>query len=254
MESHMREVESCPGVAGARKFCIYDARKCTRLFTNVQDAQKRNRCPQARAHRSRYGLSALELVRAADSRRLQDAANSSHLNSQPWPSISASSSSPNAPATSHLRLLLPQGISNISLTLWWDPFEGFPFSGTVFNIPTSVDETAAFASTRIDWKETTKSHVFKVDLTRIKKEEVKVEVEEGRVLQINGERNIDQEEKNDKWHRMERSNGKFLRRFRLPENTKMEDIKATMENGVLTVTIPKIEVNKPELKAIDISG
>ncbi|XP_016443807.1 17.6 kDa class I heat shock protein 3 [Nicotiana tabacum] len=136
----------------------------------------------------------------------------------------------------------------------WDPFEGFPFSGTVANIPTSTRETAAFSSARIDWKETPESHVFKVDLPGIKKEEVKVEVEEGRVLQISGERSREQEEKNDKWHSMERSSGKFLRRFRLPENIKMEEIKATMENGVLTVTVPKMEEKKPEVKAIDISG
>ncbi|OIT20702.1 PREDICTED: 18.2 kDa class I heat shock protein-like [Nicotiana attenuata] len=136
----------------------------------------------------------------------------------------------------------------------WDPFEGFPFSGTVANVPTAARETVAFASARIDWKETPEAHVFKVDLPGIKKEEVKVEVEEGRVLQISGERSREQEEKDDKWHRLERSSGKFLRRFRLPENTKMEEIKAAMENGVLTVTVPKMEEKKPEVKAIDISA
>ena len=45
-----------------------------------------------------------------------------------------------------------------------------------------------------------------------------------------------------------------MRRFRLPENVKMEQMKASMENGVLTVTVPKEEVNKPEVKSIDISG
>ncbi|KAK4343944.1 hypothetical protein RND71_037038 [Anisodus tanguticus] len=91
-------------------------------------------------------------------------------------------------------------------------------------------------------------------MSGIKKEEVKVEVEEGRFLQISGERSREQEEKNDQWHRMERSSGKFLRRFRLPENANTGEIKAAMENEVLTVTLPKEEEKKPEVKAIDISS
>ena len=83
---------------------------------------------------------------------------------------------------------------------------------------------------------------------------MKVEVEEGRILQISGDRSVEKEEKNDKWHRVERSSGQFMRRFRLPENVKVEEVKAAMENGVLTVTVPKAEVKKPDVKAIDISG
>ncbi|KAI8540029.1 hypothetical protein RHMOL_Rhmol09G0229400 [Rhododendron molle] len=142
----------------------------------------------------------------------------------------------------------------------WDPFQGFPFptaaTTTALSIPRSefAADTAAFANTHIDWKETPEAHVFKADLPGLKKEEVKVEVEEGRVLQISGERNKEKEDKNDTWHRVERSSGKFLRRFRLPENAKVDQVKANMENGVLTVTVPKEEVKKPDVKAIDISG
>ncbi|KAH6769169.1 HSP20-like chaperones superfamily protein [Perilla frutescens var. frutescens] len=128
----------------------------------------------------------------------------------------------------------------------WDPFPDWQVS--------TGNETSQFAATRIDWKETPEAHVFKADVPGLKKEEVKVEVEEGNVLQISGERSREKEEKNDTWHRMERSSGQFLRRFRLPENAKMSEIKASMENGVLTVTVPKEEVKKPEVKAIDISG
>lgn len=133
----------------------------------------------------------------------------------------------------------------------WDPFN---FSGAITDAPPSGRETSAIANTRIDWKETPEAHVLKADLPGLKKEEVKVEVEEGRVLQISGERVREKEEKNDKWHRVERSSGNFVRRFRLPENAKMDQVRASMENGVLTVVVPKEEEKKPEVKAIEISG
>lgn len=130
----------------------------------------------------------------------------------------------------------------------WDPFNAMSQSLS------SARDAEAFVNARIDWKETPEAHVFRADLPGVKKEEVKVEVEDGRVLQISGERSREKEEKNDKWHRVERSSGKFLRRFRLPENTKLDEVKASMENGVLTVTVPKVEEKKPEIKSIDISG
>ena len=130
----------------------------------------------------------------------------------------------------------------------WDPFQDFPFRSEF------AAETAAFANTRIDWKETPEAHVFKADLPGLKKEEVKVEIEEGRVLQISGERRKEEEEKKETWHRVERSSGKFLRRFRLPENARVDQVNASMENGVLTVTVPKLEVKEPLVKAVEISG
>ncbi|KAF8411996.1 hypothetical protein HHK36_004555 [Tetracentron sinense] len=137
----------------------------------------------------------------------------------------------------------------------WDPFQDFPFSTSLTGPRSEFSgETSAFANTRIDWKETPEAHVFKADLPGLKKEEVKVEVEEGKVLQISGERSKEKEEKNDQWHRVERSSGKFLRQFRLPENAKVDQVKAAMDNGVLIVTIPKEEMKKPEVKAIEISG
>ena len=132
----------------------------------------------------------------------------------------------------------------------WDPFKDFPF-------PTASDasrETSALVNTRVDWKETPEAHVFKADLPGIKKEEVKVEVEDDRILQISGERNVEKEDKNDTWHRVERSSGKFTRRFRLPENARLNEVKASMENGVLTITVPKVEVKKPDVKSVKISG
>ncbi|KAL4199560.1 hypothetical protein AMTRI_Chr03g145540 [Amborella trichopoda] len=133
----------------------------------------------------------------------------------------------------------------------WDPFHGFLPSSSMISPNHS---TSALLNTRFDWKETDNAHVFKADLPGLNKEEVTVELEDGRVLQISGERKREKEEKNDKWHRIERSQGKFVRRFRHPENAKIDGVKAAMENGVLTVTVPKVESPNPDVKSIQISG
>ncbi|CAA0175159.1 unnamed protein product [Arabidopsis thaliana] len=131
----------------------------------------------------------------------------------------------------------------------WDPFKELQF-------PSSLSgETSAITNARVDWKETAEAHVFKADLPGMKKEEVKVEIEDDSVLKISGERHVEKEEKQDTWHRVERSSGQFSRKFKLPENVKMDQVKASMENGVLTVTVPKVETKKKaQVKSIDISG
>ncbi|XP_040992165.1 18.1 kDa class I heat shock protein-like [Juglans microcarpa x Juglans regia] len=138
---------------------------------------------------------------------------------------------------------------------FWDSYGDFSLRSSLTSVrfPACCSETSAFANVRIDWKETPEAHLLKADLPGLKKEEVKVEVEDGRVLQISGERNSENEDKNDAWHRLERSSGKFLRSLRMPKNAKMNQIKAAMENGVLTVTIPKEEVKKPDVRDVEIS-
>ncbi len=86
----------------------------------------------------------------------------------------------------------------------------------------------------------------------LQKEDVKVTLEGDRTLQISGERTREQEKKTDTWHRVERSHGKFLRRFRLPDNANVESVNAKVENGVLTVTVPKAKKAEPEVRVVNI--
>ncbi|KAE8697126.1 17.5 kDa class I heat shock protein [Hibiscus syriacus] len=123
----------------------------------------------------------------------------------------------------------------------YDPFLSMVNRCPVLNTPT-------------DWKEIPEAHVFISDLPGLKKEEVNVEVDDERVLKIYGERKEEKYDKNDKWHRMERCRGKFRRSFELPENAKTDGVKASMENGVMVVTVPKQEVKKPAKKMIQIEG
>jgi len=114
-------------------------------------------------------------------------------------------------------------------------------------------DTDAITSAAVDVKETNESFKFVADLPGLKKEEVNVKIEPGNVLSISGERTREAKEETDTYHRLERSTGRFLRRFQLPENVDVQKVSAACENGVLHVIVPKIPGEEPkEPEAIDV--
>lgn len=122
---------------------------------------------------------------------------------------------------------------------------------------TSVrDIRAVAANTAVDVKETPQAYEFVADLPGLKRKEVKVQVEEGNVLTISGERTREERKQSYTYHRVERSTGKFFRRFSLPENADVDKIVAKCENVVLAVNVPKKapkEVEKPKVVNVQIS-
>ena len=97
----------------------------------------------------------------------------------------------------------------------------------------------------VDITEDEKFYVIKTELPEVKKEDVHVTVEDG-VLTLTGERKFEKEEKGKKYHRIERSYGRFARTFALPDNIDAGKINATFKEGILTVTVAKSENAKPK--------
>jgi len=101
----------------------------------------------------------------------------------------------------------------------------------------------------VDISESDGEYLIKAELPEVKKEDVKVTVEDG-VLTIQGERRQEKEEKGKRYHRVERSYGSFVRSFTLPESVDEGGVKAEYKDGVLNLHLPKSEKVKP--KAIDV--
>jgi HSP20 family protein len=100
-----------------------------------------------------------------------------------------------------------------------------------------------------DITEDEKEYVIKAELPDVKKDDVKVIVENG-VLTIAGERKFEKEEKKKKYHRVERSYGSFVRSFALPDLADADKVKAEFKDGMLTVHVPKSE--KARTKQVEV--
>ena len=101
----------------------------------------------------------------------------------------------------------------------------------------------------MSFSKTESEYLIKAELPEVRKEDVKVTVENG-VLTLQGERRQEKEEKGRRFHRVERSYGSFVRSFTLPESVDEGGVKAEYKDGVLALHLPKSEKVKP--KAIDV--
>lgn len=101
----------------------------------------------------------------------------------------------------------------------------------------------------VDITEDDREYLIKAELPEVRKEDVKVTVENG-VLTISGERKFEKEEKDKRYHRIERAYGSFTRSFSVPDDADDSKVSAEFKDGVLTVRLVKSEKARP--KAIEV--
>ncbi len=104
----------------------------------------------------------------------------------------------------------------------------------------------------VDIAEDDKEYLITTELPEVKKEDVKVTVENG-VLIITGERKFEKEETNKKWHRVERSYGSFARTFALPDDGDTGKVNAEFKDGMLNVRVAKSEAARPKQIEVKVS-
>ncbi len=138
----------------------------------------------------------------------------------------------------------------------WDPFRELDelqsrlstlFGRAPIRKNGAKDEALAVAewAPLVDIVEDDKEYLIKAELPEVKKDEVKVTVQDD-VLTITGERQYEKEEKEKKYHRVERAYGSFARSFTLPEDADGEKVAAEFKDGVLKVHLPKSEKARPK--------
>ncbi len=138
----------------------------------------------------------------------------------------------------------------------WDPFRELDelqsrlstlFGRAPIRKNGAKDEALAVAewAPLVDIVEDDNEYLIKAELPEVKKDEVKVTVQDD-VLTITGERQYEKEEKEKKYHRVERAYGSFARSFTLPEDADGEKVAAEFKDGVLKVHLPKSEKARPK--------
>jgi HSP20 family protein len=119
-----------------------------------------------------------------------------------------------------------------------EAFAGLPFPEQGGNILTASWVPAT------DVSEDANTIQITMELAGVNPEDVRISLE-GNVLTIRGEKRQEDEENSERVHRIERIYGMFERAFVLPNTADPERIEAQYENGVLTVSIPKVERARP---------
>jgi HSP20 family protein len=142
----------------------------------------------------------------------------------------------------------------------WNPLREMEEAQVLFNrflggFPNRIGSGEPHSLTVADWSpevdisEDDHGYLLKADLPEMKKEDVRVTVEDG-ILCVSGERKSVKEDQKKKFHRIERSFGNFRRSFTLPEDADSTKVTAEFRDGVLKVHLPTTPIARS--KALEV--
>jgi HSP20 family protein len=144
----------------------------------------------------------------------------------------------------------------------WDPFKELEEVSSrlnrIFGRTPARTESDSEMLAMADWvpsvdiSETDSGYLVKGEIPGVKKDDVKVTVQNG-MLTIQGERKQEKEEKGKKFHRVECSYGSFVRSFRVPDDADESKVKAEFKDGMINVTLPKSEKAKSKAISVPVS-
>ena len=135
-----------------------------------------------------------------------------------------------------------------------DRFNRFFPAGFATRIGSGEIDSLAVAdwSPEVDISEDDHGYLLKADLPEMKKDDVRVTVEDG-ILSVSGERKTEKEDLKKKFHRIERSFGTFRRSFTLPEDADSTKVTAEFRDGVLKVHLPTTPVTKSKATQVKVA-
>jgi HSP20 family protein len=121
--------------------------------------------------------------------------------------------------------------------LGWDPFAQM--------LPTLREREGGMWVPEFDVKETNDALIFRADMPGIEEKDLDITLT-GNRLTVSGKREAEEEQKGETWYACERSYGSFTRSFTLPEAADTEHLRASLDKGVLTLTVPKKPQAQPK--------
>jgi len=121
--------------------------------------------------------------------------------------------------------------------LRWDPFAEM--------LPAQLEQPLGNFIPSFEIRETDDAYVFKGDLPGVADEDLDISIT-GNRLSVSGRREAEVRDENERYFAYERAYGSFSRSFTLPEQVDSDRVQASLDNGVLTITIPKRPEAQPK--------